>query len=339
MNKKTLSLILVLLLIIPVISVSPVTAEENSKKSSTEWIKPLINIEIENSTEDLITPAEPYEATIKVTCELQMSNLSQFFFLKTRIGRLLVFGPEYFFLLKGIPGPLTINFSIDEDETWFDATIDAPTQVVFLNNEKQEFKINVAIAISEDAPGLQMRKVTLKADILTDYRGIANASRTLDLVFTPDFLPWVSVSAEKTSYSIPPLNTTSIPINISNHANHDAKFNFYIKGNISKNINVTLLPKDPVLEIGEDSYTTYLHVTPDKNFEKENISIDVYVKPFPIGSEEIFIDSLNFELKNDGSLKDEDKLEIDITLLIILLTVILLVFIAIIFFIRRKNKE
>jgi hypothetical protein len=232
---------------------------------------------------------------------------------------------------------VNIELEITESPSWCEASLTQETLTTTLKkdiNETQKLSTKIAISVDKDAPAFAQGKITINASVepikgILGFRDIIDGySQEFDIPFQPGYLPLFSVEPSiNETLKIPPYNETIIPINITNEGNAKTKILAEI---IEAPENWTVSIENLTLNAFDGSGQTNLKVFADHKFDVETIKIKFTPAYFDdnsyTGSEQVI--SLSFE--NDGSYVEEDeKLEIDSTMLIVILTVILAIIIVI----------
>jgi hypothetical protein len=228
------------------------------------------------------------------------------------------------------------NLSITtENPEWCQVDLSEDYVVLDYNSEFQEATIFMNITLDKNAPALQKEYITITAT----YPGegsVIDTTNSTNISFMPAYISNITAVA-KSNYTITPNKENIISINVTNNGNGKSMVN--LSGFEKENWNITT-DQDNIIEVGETK-EIMIRVTPPKKFDNESISITLE----PISTVENVDDSYrqgnNVELSitffNDGSLKDEDDNDIDITSAIIIAFVIIIILIIIYLIFRKKE--
>jgi len=282
-----------------------------------------------------INPSESKDISIKVKYRLDISGLIKRFYLNRRIGRVIAFGflKGYFFKLLSNP---MANLSITtKNPEWCQVDLSEDYVVLDYNSEFQEATIIMNITLDKNAPALQKEYITITA-IYPGEGSVIDTTNSTNISFMPAYISNIT-SVAKSNYTITPNKENIISINVTNNGNGKSMVN--LSGFEKENWNITP-DQDNIIEVGETK-EIMIRVTPPKKFDNESISITLE----PISTVENVDDSYrqgnNVELSitffNDGSLKDEDDNDIDITSAIIIAFIIIIILIIIYLIFRKKE--
>lgn len=284
--------------------------------------------------EEPIKPSESKEITFKVKYRLDVGDFAKWFYLKRRIGRMLAFGflKLYFFkFIKKTP-PVNLNLSIKSPD-WCQAELNNYVVEFDYDNVYQEKEVKLTFSLDENAPALQRDEI----EIIAEFSGEGNieaASNTTNISFISDYISNISIEAD-TNFTIPPLKETMIPINISNNGNGESRVN--ITGFVKEKWNITPDQESITVDVNGKKQIM-ISVTPPKKFNNESITFTFN----PVSTVQGVDDNLrqgksvdfSITFYNDGSLKEDEN--IDITSVIIIAFVIIIILI-IVFLILKKR--
>lgn len=261
--------------------------------------------------EEPLKPSESKETDIELQYKINFTylpKLSNFFFLKTRPGILFLFGWNHV-LSKQIPNA-EIDLKITKKPEWCTATLQHQNLTMPINTELQKNNTKLTLTINKDAPALNIGDIEIKAEFATENWSIADSSDTTTTTFISAYQPSITYELP-TELEIPPLNETSIPINITNQGNGETKINIKTEEK-PENCNITL-EKETLTIPADNKAQTHVSVTPDKNFENETINLKFTSK----SNSETEVDekylkeetvSRSLIIKNDGSLKGKEEI-------------------------------
>lgn len=327
MKKKIIFTILVIYLF-SILASPTVFAEQKIQTSG--FFNSEISFEFtENLTFQPINPLQTQEVEIKVKFKLDMGSIAKWFFFNRRIGRLILFGPGYFLKIKGQP-KATLNLTLDYPEELCTAALDTNTLTFEYDNTFKEATTKLTFNVNENAKALEKGDIKIQADFMGHWT-IKGASNSTNVSFLVAYVPNILVEAES-EFTIPPLQNTTIPINITNNGNGDSTilFNYVTPENWTTSFN----EEDFVLKVNETKQII-LTVNPPKEFTNQTINFSFTPRSTP-GLYEGKPVILNINFINDGSLEEEVGKDVLIVGIIILIIIILLI-ITLLFL--RKKKE
>ena len=239
----------------------------------------------------------------------------------------------YFFKYL-IPRPKA-NLTLSVDKTdWCDAELDIYEVEFDYNNIFEEAEAKLKLTLNENASALQKGEVKIIADYL-GQGSIGATSNSTTISFMPTYISNIVVEAEL-EHTIPPLKKTSIPINITNNGNGESVVS--IQPLDQEKWNITFEQEENVIGVGEEKQIM-MTVKPPKNFD--NVTINLTFVPLSTVEDVDYSyrqgNNVDFGITfyNDGSLKDEDVLDLTTILIIAFVVVIILIIVAIIL----KKKE
>lgn len=289
----------------------------------------------EPEIDEPIKPSESKEITFKVKYRLEVDNLAKRFYLNRRIGRMFAFGffKLYFFKwIKQIP-PVNLSLSVKSPE-WCQVELDNYVVEFDYDNVYQEKEVKLTFSLDENAPALQRGDIEIEAIFSGEKGSIEAASNSTNISFISDYISNISIEAD-TNFTIPPLKETMIPINISNNGNGESIVN--IAGYEKEKWNITPDQESITIDVNGKKQIM-ISITPPKKFNNESITFTFN----PISTVEGVDDNLrqgtsvdfSITFYNDGSLKEDD--DIDITSVIIISFVIIIIIIVVFILLRRR---
>jgi len=336
MKKKILFIVLAMYLLCTL--ASPIVfAEEKSEQIQIFSIfTPEISFEFtKNLTDEPINPLQIQEVDIKINFKLDMGSLAKWFFFKRRIGRLLLFGPGNILKFRGAPKS-NLTISISECPTWCSAIIDTNIfEFDFddINKNKGssvEKTVKLEFIVNENATALEKGDIKILAEFMGRWtiKGVSNSTIIpVTVAYIPDLL--VEVESE---LIIPPLQNTTVPINVTNNGNGDSKISILFTN--PENWTTIFDQQEFILKVNETVQIT-LTINPTKDFTNQTIDFSFIPKSSAGEYEGVpVISSIKFI--NDGSLKEEGGQDVIIVGIIILVIIIILV---VTFLLLRKKKQ
>jgi len=294
-----------------------------------------ISFEVDTEIEEPIKPEESKEIGFKVKYKLNITEFAKRFYFNRRIGRMIMFGffRLYFFKYL-IPRPkANLTLSVDKPD-WCDAELDIYEVEFDYNNIFEEAEAKLKLTLNENAPALQKGEVKIIADYL-GQGSIGATSNSTTISFRPAYISNIFVEAELV-HTIPPLKETLIPINITNNGNGEGSVS--IQPLDQEKWNITFEQEEILIGVGEEKQIMMI-VKPPKNFD--NVTINLTFVPLSTVEDVDYSyrqgNNVDFGITfyNDGSLKDEDELDLTTILIIAFVVVIILIIVAIIL----KKKE
>ncbi len=295
-----------------------------------------ISFEVDTEIEEPIKPEESKEISFKVKYKLNISNIEKWFYLKRRIGRMIMFGffQGYFFkFLRSQLPKAHLNLTIGKPD-WCEAELDNYDVEFTYNNKYEEVDVKLTLILNKNAPALKKSEVKILADYL-GQGSIGAISNSTTISFRPAYISNIVVEAELEN-TIPPLKKTSIPINITNNGNGEGVVS--IQPLDQEKWNITFEQEEIVIGVGEEKQIM-MTVKPPKNFD--NVTINLTFVPLSTVEDVDYSyrqgNNVDFGITfyNDGSLKDEDELDLTTILIIALVVIIVIIIVAIIL----KKKE
>lgn len=238
---------------------------------------------------------------------------------------------------KGITQIVTL--SIEDIPKWCTATIE-PYQInVDISDNFRYVETNIIVAITEEAPAFKPFTIAIKVST-PQINGpfgimelISGSEVTQIVALKPDFIPIFSVYTDATYLKIDPVNTTKIPIIITNFGNGKTEYILEVK-DLPNNWNISF-PESIILEPGTEK-EVILEVKPYKYFENRTIELNVKAQYYAETGSTGRIYTIRFTLINDGSYKEEDDFLSQIIIPSIVIFIILII--AILLFKKIKGK-
>lgn len=331
MYKKIITVSIVTICILVLIIPSSVLSQESKEINglNTGIFSLQSNLRISWDANDTVEPITPKD-------EIKEINLNiEYGITRGLLGR--------FLLMLYSSRQATITLEIVDTPSWATATLAKETLTTAISDETKTTTTVLSIHVSEDAPafGNGYVKIKAKTESLNGPLGrltiINGTTTTVTVNFQPDYLAEISIEKPFDFKKISPVNTTTIPINITNLGNGETTIDVEIE-ELPENWTISI-DQDKTIPVG-DTKKIELEVLPYKKFKNETIKIKftpTYSKNTNLEGEST---SLEITLGNDGSLKEKDDelLNIDTTLLVLLIVIVILIIIVLIFLIRRKIK-
>jgi len=296
--------------------------------------QPQINVPIANS--------ETKTFDINVKYRMAVGPVLNWFFLKRRIGRALLFGPKYAFkFLTKIPSA-TINLSV-EGPDWCQVALDNSLLNFSISNKFSTASAKVTLTIvNSSGHALEMNQITVNAEFKDNWR-IKGSSNSTTISFLPAYVSSISTNVEmlknQTEIPISPVNETAIPINITNNGNGDTIVNIQVE-NPPQNWSISAGLENITLSVGEKKQIDLI-VNPYGNFDNETIKLkltpksnsdadvdDKYLQGTPI--------YLSITVINNRPEKEEGGISAEL-LIIIVIAVVILIFVLILLFKRKQQ--
>jgi hypothetical protein len=275
------------------------------------------------------------DITLKVKFRLELSGLLERFYLKRRIGRVLAFGLLQGYFFKYLTQP-TANLSLSlYKPDWCQAELNENNVELVHSADYQEMILSLTISLDKDAPAFKESDIT----IIANFPGqgmVSETSNSTNISFMPAYVSNITAES-KSDFSISPNKENTISINVTNSGNGKSMIN--ISG-FEKDKWSIAPEQDTVIDVGETKEIMIL-VTPPKKFDNESITFSLK----PISTVENVDDKyrqgenvdLSITFLNDGSLKDEEDDDIDITFAIIIAFVIIIILIIVFLILRKKE--
>ena len=335
MYKKFMIAVVIIILLSMLFSPAVLSSETNTADANGGFeIKALlassssINLAYdEESTKEAVIPnADPIEIPINVSSYQIVGLLAG---LHTKIYK---------------NREIQITLTIVEKPDWCEANLAESNLSTTPGTQEPQTTI-LTVSVNENAPALTERIVKIQATcskikgLLGIVTKVTGCNETFDIPFTVGYLPLINVEFNFTSKEIPPLNVTTIPVNITNLGNGKTTVKIEVE---NESGNYTLDYPDNVILDSQISGGDYkkqieIEIQPYKNFTLEEIKIKF--TPHYTGDLELKGQTITttLTLENDGSLKeDEEDLEFNSTLLIVVIVVIILVLIFAIILKKRR---
>lgn len=343
MIKKKIIIVALLSILLTATFSSVSGIETNSLKAnqSLGLTIPIIGSEISiNATPSQINqPIDPSgTAVIKVTVKykLDIGNFVNWFLLKRRIGRFVLFGFGYISKLKPLPSA-EIDMTVQQPD-WCIATINPSNVSLEISNTFKEAGAEVTFSIvNASAHALELNYITINAEFKQNWR-IKGSSNQTSIPFMLAYVSKISAVTESVNY-ISPINKSIIPINITNNGNGETIVNVQLE-NQSQNLNISIDQENITLAIGETNQVN-LVITPGKNFENETIAL----KLIPKSTSNANVDnkylqgtpiSLSMTLINNSPKKEEGGISGEILVIAVILAVALII--IVILLLKHKKQ-
>lgn len=237
-----------------------------------------------------------------------------------------------------------IELKIVERPDWCEATI-SEGNLSTTPAAKEPVNSILSISVDENAPALKKEVVKIQATC-SKIKGlfgivtkVIGSNETFEIPFTVGYLPLIDVEYSFTYKEVPPLNTTIIPVNITNLGNGKTVVKIEVEnesGNYTVNYpdNIVL---GSLVSGEENKKQVEIEIQPFKNFSKESIKISFTPQYYANSDLDGQTIVTQITLKNDGSYKEpKEESEINSTLLIVVVVVIILVLLFAIILKKRK---
>ena len=337
MDKKIIIIALLALFLTATISSTSVVSKKSSNAAGSVIASPEISLELDSQLDEPISPSDTKTIDVTVKYRVDLSGLAAKFYFNTRIGRFLLFGFEYILKRSGEPSA-KIDLSV-ECPDWCEATIE-PSNVSIKTSTafKDAEPVQLTISVDEDAPPLELGDITITAKSKA-LGSIAESTNKTTISVMASYSSSLEINATS-AIEIPPINETTIPINITNNGNGETRVQASIETS-PENWSISLVEENITISVGETKKIDLI-VEPVKNFENETIQIkftsmstsDENVSDTYLQGETLLLD---VTLSNDGSLKQEDEFPVFEVAAIV--AVILIAAIAIIVLLLRRRKN
>jgi len=274
---------------------------------------------------------------IVVKYKLDIGNFVNWFFLKRRIGRALLFGPKYAlkFLTK-IPSA-TVNLSVEGPE-WCQIALSKSSLNFNISNQFEEAKAQVTLSIlNSSGHALESNQITVKAEFKNNWR-IKGSSNTTTVSFMPAYISNISAAAEAEKY-VSPVNKTTIPINITNNGNGDSIINVSVD-NPPENWNISTNLENITLSIGETKQINLI-ITPGNDFENKTLNLTIT----PRSTSKANVDDkylqgtsvyLSITLLNNSPKKEKSGFPGELLIIVVIIATVLII--AAILLLERKKQ-
>jgi hypothetical protein len=287
-----------------------------------------------------LSGTKPIGVTVKY--RLDIGKLGNWFFLKRRIGRALLFGPKYALkFLTEIPSA-EINLTV-ECPDWCTATIDASNVNVGISNSFSVANAQVTFTIvNSSGHALELNYIKVKAEFKSKWRIKGSVNETT-ISFMPTYLSSISANIEmlknKTELPISPINKTAIPIDITNYGNGDTIVNVKVE-NPPEKWNISTDSENITLSIGETKQINLI-INPDENFENETITLkltprstsDANVEDKYLQGTSVY---LSINLLNGSPKKEEGGIPGELLIIVVIIATVLII--AAILLLERKKQ-
>ena len=333
MNKKCLLVYMLIFTMVGTMFLPTISAADQSFrifKFETETDLELGDISL---FDDPIAPGTNVEVELSLKFRFEKPPLFPAFLLETRIGNWIMF--------RDFQQNMSTEIELKVESPDF-CNVELENSKILIENFSTSFnnpvKTKLNITVSEDATALQTGKIIVMANFTPAEKwGLNESGDVAEISVTTAYESAFEVQIENSTLEITPTKPTFVPLNITNNGNGDTTV-FIEFMDVPKNWTVKSDVGQVELSPGETKTIT-LNVTSIRNFDNETIKFEF--SSILTSDETVSGATVNLQIRfeNDGSLKDEDKFEIDVTLLIVILVVILVALILIVFLARRKKKE
>ncbi len=301
MNKKFIIIAILAVFLTATIASSTVMAIESK-----------ITIEADTQIDNPLLPSDIEEIELTIQYKINyttMPNLSKIYnklIFESRIGRMLVFGKDYFYFFKSkaldIP-PANLILSLTGVPTWCTATLDKDNVSIEITDEFTEAKAKVTILVAEDAPAFETADLKIIAEFKNEDWRIGESSNDTTISIEIGYVPKITFESEQITKVIPPLNETTIPINITNLGNGKTTVRAVII-NSPINFNISI-DSEVTIEVGKEKALNLIVKSTDKNFDNETITIQFTPVSYDDSSLEGETYQISVTLVNDGSLEED----------------------------------
>jgi len=316
---------------------SPILLAEDTTENNagSGLFTPEIEFDINSEIEKPISPSESKDITFKVKFKLNLGSIAKRFFFNRRIGRAVMFGFTYFFKLLNQLPKANLTLSVEAPDGC-QAELDKENVTLDYNNEFEEADVTLTITLDENVTALQKMDVKIVASYPGQGR-IEAFSNNTTISFMPDYVSNLGVEMDS-ELTIPPLKETMVPINITNNGNGESSVKISIKNFDQENWNITFDQDEIKIGAGKTE-SAMIYVKPPKEFD----SVSLTLMFTPTSTVEDVDDSYRqgdsivsgITFYNDGSIEEDEGL--DVTMVIIIALVILIVFVLIAFILEKRK--
>jgi hypothetical protein len=302
MNKKFIIMAILAVFLTATIASSTVMAIESE-----------ITIEADTQIDNPLLPEETKEIELTIQYKINyttmpgLSIIYNWFVFQSKIGRRLVFGNEFsiFRFKKNIPiPPANLTLSLTGVPTWCTATLDKDNVSIEITDEFTGAKAKVTILVAEDAPAFETADIKIIAEFKNEDWKIGESSNDTTISIEVDYVPEITFESEQITKVIPPLNETTIPINITNLGNGKTTVRAVIV-NTPANFNISI-DSEAIIELGKEKSLSLIVQPTDKNFDNETITIQFTPVSYDDSSLKGETYQVSVTLANDGSLEEEN---------------------------------
>ena len=181
--------------------------------------------------------------------------------------------PKGFLLLSSEPTKINVSIeskpswcSVELDKTHFSVKIPA---IDFLSGGNISFSVKLNVTVSEDAPGYEDGKITLKVEA-AENGNIPSSENTTTVKIKPSFIPEIEVETTGYWIHLEPGNSTTVDINVTNTGNMDIVARLNTTQSLTKTLSV-ILPSETQIGMGE---TKTLKVIVKANESKDYVNVE-----------------------------------------------------------------
>jgi hypothetical protein len=334
--KKIILLTVIGIYLTFVLSSPFVLAEDTTDNNAGSGLfTPEIEFDIDSEIKEPISPSESKDIKFKVKFKLNLGSIAKPFFFNRRIGRAVMFGFTYFFKLLNKLPKANLTLSVEAPDGC-QAELEKEEVTLDYNNEFEEAEVKLTITIDEDVTALQKMDAIIKVDYPSQGR-IGAFSNQTNISFMPEYVSNLSVEIDS-ELTIPPLKESMIPINITNNGNGESSISISIKTFNQENWNITFDLDEIKIGVGQTK-SAMMYVKPPKEFDVVPLTLtftptstvedvdDSYRQGISVDS------SITFY--NDGSLKEDEGL--DLTMVLIIAFVIFIVIVLIAYILKKRR--
>lgn len=338
MNKKSIIIILTVLLIAPIIS-TQACADNSLNESLLEDLRILtfetqtqVTIDEETIPTERIDPGETKTLEAKVDFKFDLPDLFPKFLLGTKIGNWIIFRDKEFDM------SINLSLSVAKKPEWCDVEIPETITINNIGTTLQENTFEFSITVNNSAVGLQTDEIQIQATFtpesswgLLDSSGIGNF--TIESNYVGELEAFLVFAKNTTEIKFEGGETKTLKLRIINHYNaetivqietilEDEIFNISIEqqqvtlergGEIDININITAIESDAYKNQEYRIQTPDIIKLSPKAFEDPTVT-----------GEQITIKSPDLIVEDEGDLMDIIMLVIYATIILIALAVVII---------------
>ena len=200
--------------------------------------------------------------------------------------------------------------------------------------EERTFNHEILISVDDNAPAFKEGKLAIRVNV--DSVGMIDAfNEIIELTMKPDYAPKLNVVPGTQTKVIGPMDTTEIPIKVTNLGNGQTKVTFRVP-NVPKNW--LAIVTDQIILDPDQTETVFLTVKPPRSFGYHDETETLVVEYFPAWSENLNIKGVTEQISVSVESRGISIIGIEVILPIIILIALVILVIYYFFFRRMRRK-
>lgn len=200
--------------------------------------------------------------------------------------------------------------------------------------EEKTYQHQILISVDDKAPAFREGKIAIRVTV--DAVGMIDSfDEVIELTMRPDYSPQLNVVPETQTKVIGPMDTTEIPIKVTNLGNGQTKVSFKVR-NVPEDW--MAIVTDFIILDPDQTETVYLTVKPSRGFGYHDETESIIIEYYPAWSENLKYRGVTEQISVSIESRGISVIGIEVILPIIILIALVILVIYYFFFRRMRRK-